>query len=67
MVKRQFRLLDAHITITSTSRAGNFQGWRVRVKMDDGRTAEGFCSKLTIQEAMDASIKFIPTRDDGQR
>ena len=67
MVTKSFRVLDAHITLRSSTSMGNFRGWRVTVKMDDGRVNRGFCNRLTVEEAMPRAIRFIPTKVEGDR
>ena len=64
MVTKSFRLLDAHFTLRSRTSMGNFVGWRVTVKMDDGRVNKGLINVLTLEEAMPRAIRFIPTNTE---
>lgn len=60
-VKKTFRVLDAKITVTRKTRQCNHMGWNVKIEMDDGRIVNSFLGVLLLQDAMDYSLKFIPT------
>lgn len=65
MITKRFRILDAHFTLRSSTDMGNFVGWRVTVRMDDGRVSRGFVGLLRLEDAMAAAIRVVPPKGGG--